>query len=363
MTDPGCITGSRYKPYQSFFCLFLEKEPTNKLLAQARRLGLVLNTDNPAIYPLPMFLTYSNDTNKIRRLTTDHNSEQNKITQEDQNKTTQEEQNKTTQEEQNKTIQKELFRATKCVILRSLEGVDKAGAINTIVNYFYGVEFENNYRFKVALNSEKPKESFWITVYEFMWNENSPKDFNLILIDIPNKRKVSKKTIPFILKMMKDFNGWRHPTVNGVVIVTKTPKDGYKRSKSGYSSKLEKCIRETLKVVEGNIQKHVLVLQTCADCEIPIRKLLLKMEIPEKSIFRVSNPVVYHIHKKEQEPGTQQLWNTCQRNLDGFLHATEQLDLGRHDVQPEEDEEEEKSTCCECFNMSSCCSGKDSTDA
>ena len=88
-----------------FLYIFLEKEPVNKLLAQARRLGLVLNTDNPVTYPLPMFLTYSNDANKIRRLTTDHNSEQSKSTQEQQNKTTQEEQkkNNTRRTEQNNT--------------------------------------------------------------------------------------------------------------------------------------------------------------------------------------------------------------------------------------------------------------------
>ena len=195
-----------------------------------------------------------------------------------------------------------------------------------------------------------------------MWNENSPKDFNLILIDIPNKSRVSKQNINIVLEMMKNFNNWPNPTVNGVVIVTKTPKSGnnfLKKKITCFSSELEECIRATLKAVGGYVEKHVLVLQTCANSENPIRKLLLKMKIPEKSIFRVSNSVLYNIHSEEENPGSQQLWYTCQRNLSGFLDATKQLDLGRHDEQPEE----EKSSCCGCWPKSSCCSGKESSDA
>ena len=261
----------------------------NKYLERAKRLALNNSSSgSPQVYKVPMFITYSDDANKIRRLTTGHNTEQ-----------------------QN----------TKCLIVLGQKGAGKSQTINNIVNYFYGVKFEDDFRFTIDLNSEKPEATSWITVFEFVRDKNSPIDFNLTLIDTPGFDEVksgssNKERIASIQKLMMSDQALPQQIVDGIILVIPN-------SKTKIRSELQKSFDRTLSSLEGILDKNVLVIETFATAESsPVTESVLKMGIIKKSIIKINNSALY----AKPSDDTQHIWNFCQTKLMTFIETVRSLE-------------------------------------
>ena len=78
---------------------------------------------------------------------------------------------------------------TKVLMLVGATGAGKSTQINGIVNYLLGVKWENDFRFKLigdeASQSQAHSQTQRVTAYTFYWQEGSPLNCNLTIIDTP----------------------------------------------------------------------------------------------------------------------------------------------------------------------------------
>lgn len=80
---------------------------------------------------------------------------------------------------------------TKCVLLLGETGAGKTTAVNAIVNYIFGVKFDDNFRLQVkdqrfyADRRETESQTDFITVYTIYHREGMAHEYNFIIIDTP----------------------------------------------------------------------------------------------------------------------------------------------------------------------------------
>ena len=78
---------------------------------------------------------------------------------------------------------------TRVFMVVGATGAGKSTLVNGIVNYLMGVKFEDNYRFKLITDevaeSQAHSQTQKITSYTIYWHEESPVDYNLIIVDTP----------------------------------------------------------------------------------------------------------------------------------------------------------------------------------
>lgn len=82
-----------------------------------------------------------------------------------------------------------LSKPTRVFMVVGATGAGKSTLINGMVNYLMGVKFEDHYRFKLitdeAAKSQAHSQTQKITSYTIYWHEESPVDYNLIIVDTP----------------------------------------------------------------------------------------------------------------------------------------------------------------------------------
>ena len=77
----------------------------------------------------------------------------------------------------------------KVLLVVGATGAGKSTLINGIVNYIFGVEWDDKYRIKLILDktseSQAHSQTAWITAYTFYWQQGFPFPYTLTIIDTP----------------------------------------------------------------------------------------------------------------------------------------------------------------------------------
>ena len=154
----------KYFKNHLFSALSPRKNLARNVRSRANLLGGISSESTLKVYTLPMILKYQDTTKRVRRfISAEDNSFAN-------------------------------ARETKTVIMVGISGSGKSLMINNLINFIYGVEYDNDFRFKLILEDQEKSEreregttamTSWVTSYDLKWQEGFPIDFNLTLIDTP----------------------------------------------------------------------------------------------------------------------------------------------------------------------------------
>ena len=89
------------------------------------------------------------------------------------------------------------FKQTKVIMTVGMTGSGKTTMVNAFINYLYGVEYRDSFRFELVTSDEELSErggdtttkalsmTSWVTGYELKWQPGFRFDANILLIDTP----------------------------------------------------------------------------------------------------------------------------------------------------------------------------------
>ncbi len=189
-----------------------------------------------------------------------------------------------------------------------MTGAGKSLMLNNIVNYIYGVNFHDKFRFKLIHeddeisersstgdNSTSHAESMtrWVSSYTLYYKEGSRVPYTLVLIDTPGFGDT--RGISFdenIEKSLKEFfSNKTHPIdeLSSIGLVIQA-------SQSRLTAEQLYIFNAVLNIFGNDVKKNICLLFTFADAQPPpalatVRKE--KIPFPEEGVFKFNNSAVY----------------------------------------------------------------------
>jgi hypothetical protein len=197
---------------------------------------------------------------------------------------------------------------SKVVMMVGMTGAGKSLMLNNMVNYIYGVSFQDTFRFKLIHeadeisernstgdNSTSQAESMtrWISSYILYYKEGSRVPYTLILIDTPGFGDT--RGIDFdenIGRSLKEFFSNKTYPINelssiGLVIQS---------SQARLTAEQMYVFNAVLNIFGNNVVKNICLLFTFADAQPPpALETVRKENIPfsEEGVFKFNNSAVY----------------------------------------------------------------------
>ena len=176
-------------------------------------------------------------------------------------------------------------------------GAGKSTLINGMVNYLLGVEFKDDFRFKLITDegkgqSQAHSQTQNITAYTIYWHEDSPVDYNLIIVDTPgfgDTRGLQRDKQ--ITNQIKDFFSLRGDAgidqIHGIGFVT--------QSALARLTHTQKYVFDSVLSVFGkDIKGNIFIMATFADSGKPAVKGAIKeAKIPYCQLHKFNNEPLF----------------------------------------------------------------------
>ena len=246
----------------------------------------------PSVYQIPLQELFSNESDRIRKY---------EFGQKYENGTTE-----------------------KVILVVGATGSGKTTAVNALLNFVLGVEWQDNVRFKLIAETtsgdQSKSQTTWITSYIIHQQDGFKVSYTLNIVDTPGYGDTGgierdKKITDQIHKFFstKGSEGIDH--IDAVVFVA--------QSSNPRLTPTQKYIFDSILALFGkDIGENIVMFLTYADSQKPpILDSLKTFEMPYKTYFKINNAVLY-AQKCEQDQDDdfdEVFWNMCNKNLSKFL--------------------------------------------
>ena len=199
-------------------------------------------------------------------------------------------------------------------------GAGKSTLINGIVNYIFGVKWENDFRFKLIADevsqSQAHSQTQTITAYTFYWHEGSPLDYTLTVIDTPGFGDTrGLKRDQEITDHIRDFFSISGKdgidVLHGIGFVT--------QASLARLTPTQKYISDSILSIFGkDIQNNIFIMTTFADgAQPPVMGAVKEAKIPYAEFFRFNNSALFENPKNSKF--AQMFWEMGYSSFDDFF--------------------------------------------
>ena len=177
-------------------------------------------------------------------------------------------------------------------------GVGKTTLINAIVNYIFGVQFRDNFRFKLihedAAKGQSKKMTDWVTAYIIPAQHGSPVPFTLTIIDTPGfggeiqgVEKDTKLLLKQIHRLLSLKGNWGITHLNAIGFTAK--------SSDARLTPTQRYIFDSIISLFGNdAEKSIFVMTTFFDGQRPrVLDAIQEAKISYKQHFEFNSESVF----------------------------------------------------------------------
>ena len=183
-------------------------------------------------------------------------------------------------------------------------GAGKSTLINGMVNYMFGVEWKDDFRFKLITEDDKltqaDSQTNGITAYTFHAMEGSPTPYTFTVIDTPGFGSTEGlKRDKEITEQIKEFFSISPPEgidhLDGIGFVV--------QSSQSRLTKTQKYIFDSILSIFGkDVSQNIFMMITFADGQRPpVLEAIKKAEIPSTVSFKFNNSALYADNSTDHE--------------------------------------------------------------
>ena len=213
----------------------------------------------------------------------------------------------------------------KVLMVVGATGAGKTTLINAMVNYLFGVEWEDDFRFKMiveaAAKDQTKSVTKWITAYTIPAQEGSPVPYTLTIIDTPGFGDMEGiERDKRIAKQVKELFSKKGPgaidQLHGIGFVTQAP-----LARLTYT---QRYIFDSILAIFGkDVEKNVFMMITFSDGQTPpVLEAVKAANIPHKPHFKFNNSAIYSEDRKSRF--NSMFWEMGMTTLkDFFAHLAE----------------------------------------
>ena len=184
-------------------------------------------------------------------------------------------------------------REEKVLLIVGATGAGKSTLINGIINYIFGVEWEDKYRIKLILDettqSQAHSQTAWITAYTFYWQAGFPFPYTLTIVDTPgfgDTRGIQRDNeivsqIKHLFELKKKDGGI--DIIHGIGFVAQA---GQARL-----TQTQRYIFDSILSIFGNdVANNICIMATFADGgKPPVMEAIKEAKVPCKKYFKFNN--------------------------------------------------------------------------
>jgi len=190
----------------------------------------------------------------------------------------------------------------KVLMVVGATGAGKSTLINGMMNYILGVEWKDNFRFKLIAEKEEKSQAYsqtkLITAYTLYKMESSPLPYTLTIIDTPGFGDTEGlKRDRFITNQIKEFFSIPHGIdhLDGIGFVT--------QSSLARLTPTQKYIFDSILSIFGkDVASNIFMMITFADGQYPpVMNAIKEAEIPHSTFFKFNNSALFAKNEDDDE--------------------------------------------------------------
>ena len=211
----------------------------------------------------------------------------------------------------------------KVIMILGATGSGKTTLINSMINYVFGVEYEDKFRFKLVTEEESGggnqahSQTSWITAYTIHHQSDFKVPYTLTIIDTPgfgDTRGIQRDTE--ITKQINNFfnvhgdEGIDHIDAVGFVAQSSLPRLTFTQ---------KYIFDQILSLFGKDIGENIYLLLTFADGKAPqVLNGINEAHMPYQEFFKFNNSVIFDDNTAEDEFATM-FWKMGMRSFEKFF--------------------------------------------
>jgi hypothetical protein len=210
---------------------------------------------------------------------------------------------------------------TRVFMVVGATGAGKSTLINGMVNYALGVEWKDDFRFKLITDevaqSQAHSQTQNITSYTLYWQEGSPLNYNLTIVDTPgfgDTRGVQRdKQITALIKEFFELKGDKGiDQIHGIGFIT--------QSALARLTPTQRYVFDSVLSVFGNdIRDNIFIMATFADGTEPAVKGAVKeADIPFCNFLSFNNAFLFESNDDDANMN-ESFWKMGYKNFEKFF--------------------------------------------